>query len=172
VSVRAIADLERGRTKKPYPSSVKTLVRALGLPEAAGTDLVARYRAGDGAAQADNAQAVDADEAAEANGGVTVPRQLWTFHNVCGHWHDGTRLHRLALDAARRRGDLSGQEPARRADRRPPAGDSRCGISARRRRSADRLRSVAHRISRWRPAVGPQSASQSAWPAYSYYLMM
>ena len=38
-----------------------------------------------------------------------LPVVLWTFHNVCGHWHDGTRLHRLALDAARRRGDLSGQ---------------------------------------------------------------
>ena len=44
VSVRAIADLERGRTRKPYPSSVRALVRALGLPDAAGTELVARYR--------------------------------------------------------------------------------------------------------------------------------
>src|ERR1700749_3807227 len=43
-SVRAIADLERGRTRKPYPSSMRALARALGLPEAAGTDLVARYR--------------------------------------------------------------------------------------------------------------------------------
>jgi hypothetical protein len=38
-----------------------------------------------------------------------LPVVLWTFHNVCGHWHDGTRLHRLALDAARRHGDRSGQ---------------------------------------------------------------
>src|ERR1700722_6016857 len=53
VSVRAIADLERGRTRKPYPSSVRSLVRALGLPEEAGTDLVARYRAGDGTMRAD-----------------------------------------------------------------------------------------------------------------------
>src|SRR5215469_16612187 len=45
VSVRAIADLERGRTRKPYPSSVRALARALGLPEEAGSDLVARYRA-------------------------------------------------------------------------------------------------------------------------------
>jgi transcriptional regulator with XRE-family HTH domain/tetratricopeptide (TPR) repeat protein len=44
VSVRTIADLERGRTRKPYPSSLRALVRALGLPEAAGTDLVARFR--------------------------------------------------------------------------------------------------------------------------------
>jgi hypothetical protein len=43
-----------------------------------------------------------------------LPVVLWTFHNVCGHWHDGTRLHHLALDAARRRGDLSGQAHALR----------------------------------------------------------
>ena len=34
---------------------------------------------------------------------------LWTFHNVCGHWHDGARLHRLAIAAARRDGDLCGE---------------------------------------------------------------
>jgi len=73
VSVRAIADLERGRTKKPYPSSVRALVRALGLPEAAGTDLVTRYRAGDV-----TGASADPDEGAEAAGGVTVPRQLPT----------------------------------------------------------------------------------------------
>ncbi|MCW2896310.1 MAG: family transcriptional regulator [Actinomycetia bacterium] len=88
VSVRAIADIERGRTRKPYPSSVRSLVRALGLPEATGTDLVARYRAGDGTGQADTGQADtghagagragDADEAADGAGGVTVPRQLPT----------------------------------------------------------------------------------------------
>src|SRR6202012_4744682 len=82
VSVRAIADLERGRTRKPYPSSVRSLVRALGLPEEAGTDLVARYRAGNGtgetvAGQADSPRAGDADQATGA-GGVTVPRQLPT----------------------------------------------------------------------------------------------
>ncbi len=38
-----------------------------------------------------------------------LPVVLWTFHNVCGHWHDGIRLHRLALEAARRCGDLSGE---------------------------------------------------------------
>jgi transcriptional regulator with XRE-family HTH domain len=46
VSVRAIADLERGRTRRPYPSSVRALVRALGLPDSAGAEIVARYRAG------------------------------------------------------------------------------------------------------------------------------
>src|ERR1700749_1875005 len=58
VSVRAIADLERGRTRKPYPSSVRSLVRALGLPEEAGTDLVARYRAGNGTGAAGTGQTV------------------------------------------------------------------------------------------------------------------
>ena len=52
VSVRAIADLERGRTRRPYPSSVRALARALGLPDTAGADLIARYRAGNGAAAA------------------------------------------------------------------------------------------------------------------------
>jgi transcriptional regulator with XRE-family HTH domain/tetratricopeptide (TPR) repeat protein len=78
VSVRAIADLERGRTRKPYPSSVKALVRALGLPEAAGTDLVTRYRAGDGTGPAGTARSgTGQDEGPEA-AGVTVPRQLPT----------------------------------------------------------------------------------------------
>jgi transcriptional regulator with XRE-family HTH domain/tetratricopeptide (TPR) repeat protein len=45
ISVRTIADLERGRTHRPYPSSVRALVRALGLPDTAAADLVARYRA-------------------------------------------------------------------------------------------------------------------------------
>ncbi len=57
VSVRAIADLERGRTRRPYPSSVRALVRALGLPETTGTDLVTRYRAGDGAVHIDTLHA-------------------------------------------------------------------------------------------------------------------
>src|ERR1700761_5251892 len=48
VSVRTIADLERERTRRPYPSSVRALIRALGLPEETGTELVARYRAADG----------------------------------------------------------------------------------------------------------------------------
>ncbi len=90
VSVRAIADLERGRTRKPYPSSVRALARALGLPDAAGTELVARYRTerdghaggaggpeGAGSANpllARTGQPPDAD----AEPAVTVPRQLPT----------------------------------------------------------------------------------------------
>jgi transcriptional regulator with XRE-family HTH domain/Flp pilus assembly protein TadD len=67
VSVRAIADLERGRTRRPYPSSVRALARALGLPDTAGAELVARYRAGG----ADGGKA-GVDEHAEQ----AVPRQL------------------------------------------------------------------------------------------------
>ncbi|HZZ54135.1 MAG TPA: tetratricopeptide repeat protein, partial [Trebonia sp.] len=39
---------------------------------------------------------------------------LWTFFDVCGHWHDGTRMHRTALAAARRCGDQFGQAHALR----------------------------------------------------------
>src|ERR1700722_16139983 len=101
VSVRAIADLERGRTRKPYPSSVRALVRALGLPEETGHELVARYRAGNSAARGDAAAQGSGEGAsgeapggeAAADGGpegaddgtdgpraaaVTVPRQLPT----------------------------------------------------------------------------------------------
>ncbi len=72
VSVRAIADLERGRTRKPYPSSVRALVRALGLPDEAGADLVARYRAGD------ETDGEARPEGGPADTGATVPRQLPT----------------------------------------------------------------------------------------------
>ena len=59
VSVRTIADRERGRTRRPYPSSVRALTRALGLPDQTGADLVVRYRSPD-------------------DGQVAVPRQLPT----------------------------------------------------------------------------------------------
>ena len=75
VSVRAIADLERGRTRKPYPSSVRALVKALGLPEAAGTDLLARYRTGAGENAGEDGGGEPAERSASA---VTVPRQLPT----------------------------------------------------------------------------------------------
>src|ERR1700733_4573861 len=89
-SVRAIADLERGRTRKPYPSSVRALARALGLPDEAGSDLVARYRAergGDagladtglaGLADTGLAETGLADTGQPAEPAVTVPRQLPT----------------------------------------------------------------------------------------------
>ena len=89
VSVRAIADLERGRTRKPYPSSVRALARALGLPDETGTDLVARYRAerGGDAGLADTGLAdtgladtglADTGLADTGQPAVTVPRQLPT----------------------------------------------------------------------------------------------
>src|SRR5215469_1546673 len=96
VSVRAIADLERGRTRKPYPSSVRALARALGLPDEAGSDLVARYRAERrGAAETGLADTGLADTGLAGSGladsglaatapptaaepAVTVPRQLPT----------------------------------------------------------------------------------------------
>ena len=90
VSVRAIADLERGRTRKPYPSSVRALTRALGMPDTASSELVARYRSGgDGAGSGPAVQATDVAGAIAAaaadgvSGDVTaaegsVPRQLPT----------------------------------------------------------------------------------------------
>jgi tetratricopeptide (TPR) repeat protein len=43
-----------------------------------------------------------------------LPVGLWTFFDVCGHWHDGSRIHRTALEAARRCGDDGGQAHALR----------------------------------------------------------
>src|ERR1700744_2712494 len=76
VSVRAIADLERGRTRRPYPSSVRALVGALGLPDEAGGGLVARYRAGGegaGAPAAEGAGAADSARGGGGGGGTAVP---------------------------------------------------------------------------------------------------
>src|SRR5580700_11130459 len=66
VSVRAIADLERGKTRRPYPSSVRALAQALGVPDAVGAELIYRYRAGSGPAPT-------ADDEAKV-----MPRQLTT----------------------------------------------------------------------------------------------
>lgn len=45
LSVRAISNLERGHTARPYPRSLEMLAAALGLPETAGTAWAARLRA-------------------------------------------------------------------------------------------------------------------------------
>ena len=45
LSVRAISNLERGRTARPYPRSLEVLAVALGLPETVGTAWAARLRA-------------------------------------------------------------------------------------------------------------------------------
>jgi transcriptional regulator with XRE-family HTH domain/tetratricopeptide (TPR) repeat protein len=79
VSVRAIADLERGRTRRPYPSSVRALVRALGLPDEAGAELVVRYRAGGECADepaAEDGAAAGGAGGSSASGRAAVPRQL------------------------------------------------------------------------------------------------
>src|SRR5579863_8373054 len=79
VSVRTIADMERGRTRRPYPSSVRALIRALGLPDATGTELVARYRVpGDEPALAALPAAAPAAETPEVPAEPAVPRQLPT----------------------------------------------------------------------------------------------
>lgn len=46
LSLRAISDLERGRTRRPYPKSIGLLTAALGLPETTGPELVLRLRGG------------------------------------------------------------------------------------------------------------------------------
>jgi transcriptional regulator with XRE-family HTH domain len=45
LSVRAISNLERGRTARPHPRSLEVLAVALGLPESAGAGWAARLRA-------------------------------------------------------------------------------------------------------------------------------
>ena len=45
LSVRAISNLERGRTARPHPRSLVVLAAALGLPETAGAAWSARLRA-------------------------------------------------------------------------------------------------------------------------------
>jgi tetratricopeptide (TPR) repeat protein len=46
LSTRAISNLERGRTGKPYPRSLEVLAAALGLPEGAAAEWAIRLRAG------------------------------------------------------------------------------------------------------------------------------
>jgi tetratricopeptide (TPR) repeat protein/transcriptional regulator with XRE-family HTH domain len=45
LSVRTISNLERDRTQKPHPRSVRRVMDTLGLTETAGGELIARYRA-------------------------------------------------------------------------------------------------------------------------------
>ena len=44
-----------------------------------------------------------------------LPVVLWTYHNVCGHWHDGARLHRTRAGGGRavRRPERAGVRAAR-----------------------------------------------------------
>jgi tetratricopeptide (TPR) repeat protein len=75
VSARTLANLERGRTRRPYPSSLRSLVHALGLPDAAYSGLLARYRLGDQpAALAEQDQSCR--RGAAHAGPLVMPRQL------------------------------------------------------------------------------------------------
>ena len=89
VSVRAIADVERGRTRRPFPSSVRALVRALGLPEDIRACLLTQYRSGSGAPSADEQEpAVTAAHAAVPAKPAVVPRQLPTAGAFVGREHE------------------------------------------------------------------------------------
>ena len=75
LSVRTLADLERGRTSRPYPRSLRALAGALGLSGAAADDLVTSFRGG---ATLPEVSQLIADAEPEAASGATgvVPRQL------------------------------------------------------------------------------------------------
>lgn len=86
LSVRAISNLERDRTRRPHADSLRRIAKSLGLPEAAVTELVASSRAGGLVAAAapqragpDGGLAAAAASAAgayPARGPVVIPRQL------------------------------------------------------------------------------------------------
>ena len=76
MSVREISDLERGRTRRPYPDSVHRLAEALGLRGEARGEFIAaagRRLAGDAAA---DARTRPEGWRVRADGGRVVPRQL------------------------------------------------------------------------------------------------
>jgi transcriptional regulator with XRE-family HTH domain len=74
LSVRAVADMERGRTTRPYPRSVALLGEALGL---AGEDLTGLLRAARTGAAIDDANDQGESAAGPGTAGdLAVPRQL------------------------------------------------------------------------------------------------
>jgi tetratricopeptide (TPR) repeat protein len=72
MSVREISDLERGRTRRPYPDSVRRLAEALGLRGEARGEFIAAA----GRRLADGAMAGPESRPVPADGGRVVPRQL------------------------------------------------------------------------------------------------
>ena len=135
------------------------------LPRARADDAAARRDRGDGRAFGGKASALAWLEAENqvllkivalaASAGHNahtwqLPVALWTYHNVCGHWHDGARLHRTALAAAERCGDLSGQAFALRG-----LGSFAMSVG-----TSPRRTSACRRPS----PPSPRSATTSGWP--------
>jgi len=77
LSLRAISDFERCRTRQPYPRSLKILAVALGFPESVGEEWAARFRiertAGEPAPGSGDPDEHDTPETAPAH---PPPRQL------------------------------------------------------------------------------------------------
>jgi transcriptional regulator with XRE-family HTH domain len=90
LSVRAISSLERGRTSRPHPHSLRRVASGLGLAEAAVSELIACYRGGQASepehsepehsqpehSQPEHSQPKYSEHGRTAAGPVVVPRQL------------------------------------------------------------------------------------------------
>jgi transcriptional regulator with XRE-family HTH domain len=72
MTVREISNLERGRTRRPYPDSVRRLAEALGLRGETRGEFIAAA----GRRLADNATTGPERRPVRADGGWVVPRQL------------------------------------------------------------------------------------------------
>ena len=77
LSARAIAAIERGHTRRPYPSSLRVLIRTLGLPETAADDLLARYRRGGDPGLALGSRQVPAIRAEPGSSGRAAAGWAW-----------------------------------------------------------------------------------------------
>ena len=77
LSVRAISNLERGRTARPHPRSLELLAAALGLPESAGAAWAARLRAD----QTRDASSQALRQLPAAGGRLLQPRTVLTAAN-------------------------------------------------------------------------------------------
>jgi tetratricopeptide (TPR) repeat protein/transcriptional regulator with XRE-family HTH domain len=76
LAVRTIGNLERGVSARPYPGSVRMLVRALGLPPGLADEVIVRHRAG--GVPASRRPSADRSEADGhlGDGGASAPGQL------------------------------------------------------------------------------------------------
>jgi transcriptional regulator with XRE-family HTH domain len=73
VSVRTIVNLERGRTRQPYPNSVRAITRALDLPDAFCANLIKQFRL---AQDGDRRELTHGHHQQVAEISQPVPRQL------------------------------------------------------------------------------------------------